>query len=102
MVTKKTSSSKKSVYTKKEEEELLLCYVFTFRLKVDPETGKQICEICSDLLSVSVEGDYPIACRKCGMKVSYQSDDIILRYIRRVFFTRVQEEHLFVTCAKRI
>lgn len=71
MVQKKTSSSKKSVYTKEKEEELSHYCGFTYRLKVDSETGKQVCEVCSDLLSVSVEGDYPIACRSCGMRVLF-------------------------------
>ena len=102
MVQKKTSSSKKSVYTKEKEEESSCCCGFTCRLKVDSETGKQICEICSDLLSVSVEGDYPITCRSCGMKVLSNSDDIILRCIRHAYFTRVLEEHLYVTCVKRV
>ena len=71
MVQKKTSSSKKSVYTKEKEEELSHYCGFTYRLKVDSETGKQVCEVCSDFLSVSVVGDYPIACRSCGMRVLF-------------------------------
>ncbi len=41
---------------------------------MDKETGEELCEICSDPLSVSVEGDVPIECRKCGMKVHSHSN----------------------------
>lgn len=102
MVQKRTSSSRKSVYTKEKEEKYSFSSVITCRLRIDPETGKQVCEICSDLLSVSVEGDYPITCRSCGMKVNYQIDYLIHRYIRRACCMKVLERHLCVICVKQV
>ena len=40
-----------------------------FRLKVDPETGESLCEVCGESLSSLVDDDRALKCKTCGMRV---------------------------------
>ena len=69
MSRKKSASSETTVYTEAEEEAFFSLRFLLRRLKRDPETGDEACEICGEALSTSVEGDVAIKCRTCGLKV---------------------------------
>ena len=69
-------TAKKSVqhyiYSDKEEEWYFLYFHYLLSsLHLDSETGEKLCEICSEPLSSSVEGDRPIKCRTCKLQVSF-------------------------------
>lgn len=69
VTSKSQKKSPSSVYTTKEEEWLLRLAILIYSLHIDEETGEPLCEICGELLSSSVEDDYPIKCKTCGLNV---------------------------------
>ena len=66
---RKSALPEEAVYTEAQEAEFYSIGLLLRRLKRDPETGSEACEICGEALSTSVEGDVAIKCRTCGLKV---------------------------------
>ena len=86
---KKDGKSDDYVYSEDEEKELESSCFVTSRLKVDPETGDGICEVCGEPLSSLVEDDRKLKCKTCGMRVGIVVSHFIPRFTRRAFCMKV-------------
>lgn len=86
---KKSGKREDYVYSEDEEKELKWSSFVTCRLKVDPETGDGICEVCGEPLSSLVEDDRKLKCKTCGMRVGIFIGHLISRFTRRAFCMKV-------------